>query len=328
MPPRSLPTDPTLILPPLLSLVESNAYSAHQKTRTTSARLISHGHPEEAILVLFEVSKALLKKGETGSGVDLAVLMLAAYDGKAEKVTDVSRGRCTNLIALCPASGNWRKTIIDASVNWTAKNGTSPAGDATLLYYIGALLVREKDFLKAEPHLISAGTRDAGRLLGEMGFEWCQSGLIDPSPYLLRLTLPFLLLSPPSILPARTTLQTFLSLLLAANPSLLLQRIPFPSSKPGEDDDEILFTSLPVANWLQLVVRSVQRAGPEGKAGWSELVGTKYRVLGRPGLRDEHVREAVQIISQQTFKIAPPRGAGGANMLGDLMGSLFGGGAR
>lgn len=35
----------------------------------------------------------------------------------------------------------------------------------------------------------------------------------------------------------------------------------------------------------------MQRAGPEGKAGWSELVGTKYRSWGRPGLRDEQVRE-------------------------------------
>ena len=33
---------------------------------TTSARLISHGHADEAITVLFEVAKALLKTGETG----------------------------------------------------------------------------------------------------------------------------------------------------------------------------------------------------------------------------------------------------------------------
>ena len=94
MAPRSIPTDTTTILPPLLSLVQSNAYSAHQKTRTTSARLISHGHPDEAITVLFEVAKALLKTGEVGSGVDLSTAMLAAYDGKAEKVTEVSRGEC------------------------------------------------------------------------------------------------------------------------------------------------------------------------------------------------------------------------------------------
>lgn len=93
MAPRSIPTETAVILPPLLSLVQSNAYSAHQKTRTTSARLISHGHPDEAIAVLFEVAKALLKTGETGSGVDLSTAMLAAYDGKAEQVTDESRGQ-------------------------------------------------------------------------------------------------------------------------------------------------------------------------------------------------------------------------------------------
>ncbi|CED83811.1 Uncharacterized conserved protein [Phaffia rhodozyma] len=324
MPPRNQPTNPAEILPSLQSLVQTNAYSAHQKTRTTAARLSAHGHVDAATEVLFEISKALLKKGEVGSGVDLAVFMINTTESKNELFGDVVRGRVTNLIALCPSTANWRKTVVDASINLSTKApNLSPAGDPLLLQYIGELYYKEKDFVKAEPHLISSGTRDSGKILGAMGFEWCQEGAVDPSPYLLRLVLPHLLLSPPSILPARSTLDTFLSHLLSSNPSFLIERIPFPSA---DNADEILYTTLPVANYLQLLIRSVQRSGSEtAKVSWTEL-GSKYRSWGKPWLRDEHIKEAVQYISTNTFKIPAPRGAGGNNMMADLMSSLFGGG--
>lgn len=89
MPPRSIPTDPKKIIPPLLEL---DPYSAHQKTRTTAARLISHGHAEVAVDVLFEVSRELLKKGDAGSGVDLGTMMIRAYESKEQPVGDQERG--------------------------------------------------------------------------------------------------------------------------------------------------------------------------------------------------------------------------------------------
>lgn len=236
-----------------------------------------------------------------------------------------------------------------SSRRWASKHSTlpSPASDPLLQQYVGTLHFKELNLPLAEKHLLLSGTRDAARLLGQVGFAWSSKGTVDPSPYLLRLCLPFLLQSPPSIMPFRAALSSFLSLLIEADPSLLVERVPFPAQM-GEG--ELLFTTLPTANWLQLVGLSVQRAGGEGaQEAWAEL-NKEYRRLGKPLLKEPSVKavslsltflcllwrqmadslcflrvrlQAVAAIGQQVFGIAPPKGAGG-NGLMDLMGSLFG----
>jgi hypothetical protein len=97
MPPRtarSQPTEPSVILPPLLRSVESSAYAAHQKTRTTAARLVAGGHHAEAAEVLFELAKALLKKEEWGSGVDLGLELVKVWDGAEVECDETTRGAC------------------------------------------------------------------------------------------------------------------------------------------------------------------------------------------------------------------------------------------
>jgi hypothetical protein len=154
-----------------------------------------------------------------------------------------------------------------------------------------------------------------------------------------------LLESPPAISPFKTSLSTFLSLLVEADPTILVERVALPAEL-GEG--EMLFTRLPTANWLQLVGFAAQRAkAPGAQDGWAEL-NKEYRRLGKPLLKEPAVKavrshsfpsdsrdrtradtmasaasKAVAAIGQQTFGIAPPKGAGG-NGLMDLMGSLFG----
>lgn len=179
---------------------------------------------------------------------------------------------------------------------WSTKFHATPhpAGDPLLHHLIGSHLFRLGLYPLAEPHLLSSGSRDSGRLLGEMAFLWSRRGELDPSPYLLRVVLPFFLLSPPSILPARAALSTFLSLAADKDASFVQERLPL------GDSDEILFTSLPVVNFLQLAVAAIQRA-PAADApakvgdqalgqGWQEIT-TKYRAYGKPWMRDEHVKE-------------------------------------
>lgn len=96
MPPRALPTDPAKLLPPILRHLESSppdAYSAHQKARTTAARLVHSGHDDAAVEVLYGASKELMKVKEWGSGCDLAVYMVQVYQGSEVVVTDESRGK-------------------------------------------------------------------------------------------------------------------------------------------------------------------------------------------------------------------------------------------
>lgn len=100
MPPRAQPIDPKKLLPPILRLLtpesgSPDAYSAHQKARTTAARLINSGHNDAAIEVLFGSAKELLKLGEAGSGCDLTVYLLGVYRDAEVEVTSESRGECS-----------------------------------------------------------------------------------------------------------------------------------------------------------------------------------------------------------------------------------------
>jgi hypothetical protein len=95
MPPRAHVTDPAKLLPPILRLLEQSppdAYSAQQKARTTAARLLASTHYDSAIEILFGSAKELLKLKEWGSGCDLAVYLVQAYEKGEIEVTDESKG--------------------------------------------------------------------------------------------------------------------------------------------------------------------------------------------------------------------------------------------
>lgn len=95
MPPRAQPTDPAKLLPSILRYLESSppdSYSAHQKARTTAARLVHSGHHDEAIQVLFTSSKELLKVREWGSGSDLGCYLVEVYRTKEVGVDAESKG--------------------------------------------------------------------------------------------------------------------------------------------------------------------------------------------------------------------------------------------
>lgn len=95
MPPRNLPTDPAKLTPPILRYLESSppdGYSAHQKARTTAARLVHSGHKHEAIQVLFVSAKELLKVKEWGSGTDLGCYLVETYRNAEVKVDSESKG--------------------------------------------------------------------------------------------------------------------------------------------------------------------------------------------------------------------------------------------
>lgn len=159
MPPRKPQTLQSL-LPPILSLLP-NTYSAHQKALTTTARLLHASPPEYglAIEILFAVAKELLKTGEAGSGSELGVRMLTVMGEAGIEVNESSRGgstisycvtgliydvhfpvaTVTQLLALTPATGPWRKKLVDSAVKWTQAHGECPSGDPHLQQYIGEM---------------------------------------------------------------------------------------------------------------------------------------------------------------------------------------------
>lgn len=85
------------LLPPILDLLRAdppNPYSAHQKTLTTTARLVRSGQSELACEILFNVARELLKAGDTASGAELGVRMVDIMHEQGVKVDDKSRGEC------------------------------------------------------------------------------------------------------------------------------------------------------------------------------------------------------------------------------------------
>jgi len=102
--------------------------------------------------------------------------------------------------------------------------------------------------------------------------------------------------------------------------------ISLPVNGSGSDTDEIVFTTDPVLNFLQLAVRTCQRAqadrNKQVREVWIRLCGTyqsKGGLLARP-----EVRSALNELSTLFFAIPPPRGQAG-NALGDMLSSMFGG---
>ncbi|THH29428.1 hypothetical protein EUX98_g4772 [Antrodiella citrinella] len=311
----------------ILPLIGSGqAYEAHQKARTFAARYAKSSQYDTAIDVLFQSARELLKAGQPGSGTDLTAFLLDVYESKGEIVTDESRGRLTQLIALTGPSGAWRKTSIDKCIAWSAKHGPYPAGDPDLHHYVGELLYKEGAFDLAESHLLAAGKRDSARILAQMFVDWSEEGG-SPGIFALRGTLPYL--QNGNILAARTFLAHFVSQYSSKHSDLVAVQEPIILVGKTEDErDEITFTNDSVLNFAQLAVRTCQRAhGEKNKAireAWVRLCGT-YQSKGGIVAKPE-VRRVLTELSELYFAIPPPR-AQQANPFGDVMSAMFGGAA-
>lgn len=70
----------------------SGGYELHQKIRTKTVRLLKKEKYDDAINVLYDGSMKLLDMNEQGSGCDLAVYLLEAYNLSKTPVNEVSRG--------------------------------------------------------------------------------------------------------------------------------------------------------------------------------------------------------------------------------------------
>lgn len=338
----------------LTQVSSGDFYSAHQKARTTSARLLSKAasptaldtKASEAATLLWQVSKALLEKGQVGSGVDLAGLLVGVWKARGVECGERERAQVTQVIALVGPAGSWRKTYTDAVFSWSGKTGSGPAGDAAIHGYLGEVLYKEKSYELASQHLLICPTQDAGRTLASVMYDWAQldpEGLTGLGRYGARGLFSYLEYQ--AILPARSFLAHFLSLALSSNPELLVVRFPFPppASPLAKFDpsveDEIYVTKLASLNFLQLCLRTCQTGAGEavektkavdgvmreakgkGRLGWQGLLGRYEKEVS--WLRRADVKESTTEMGHLYFGIKPPRPAGNAMM--DMLGSMFGG---
>ncbi|GAA5964935.1 hypothetical protein JCM3765_004113 [Sporobolomyces pararoseus] len=345
-------------------LTAGDYYSAHQKARTTATRLLAPprraGPPssstvlpydkkaQEAAQGLWDASRRLLEKGQIGSGVDLGVMLIEdVFKAREVGCGKDERDKIIQLIALTGPAGAWRKTLTDAVFSWTAKTGSGPAGDVEIHEYLGETLHKELNYHQASLHLLVCPTQTAARTLANVLFDWSrldEEGQTAVGRYAARGTLSYL--ESTFILAARTFLSHFLSLVLAAYPSLLVVQYPYPppgsplaASPSPPPSDELLMTKLASLNFLQLAVRAAQAGAGEAVEKTKAPNGEMRAVRGQttrvwqglvtryekqvPWLKQGELKESIAALGEIYFGIKPARQG---NPLMDMMANMFGGG--
>ncbi|KAK4212106.1 Golgi to ER traffic protein 4 [Rhypophila decipiens] len=290
---------------------EGEQYEAGQETRVVAARYTKSENWPAAIDILFNVSQSLLKAGAGGSGGDLACLLVDVYN-KSETTPDAtSKGRLLTLLRLFDAGEPTRKKFVKSVFEWSRKHGSYPAGDPEMHHVVGSIFASEHETDEAERHLI-LGTKESPEILTRMEYEWYKED--DEGPhmapvYCARAVLPYLLIA--NVRAANISYRTFISALSSDNKGLSVQDV----SSQGADIR--IFPSLPLLNFLGLLLLAVQKGNPELFRQLKSKYGSHIQELG--GAWDG----ALEMIAEMYFGIQRPRQS---NPLFDMMGSLFGGG--
>ncbi|KAK3995105.1 Golgi to ER traffic protein 4 [Cladorrhinum sp. PSN332] len=286
-------------------------YEAQQETRLVAARYTKQQNYEAAIDILSNVSQALLKAGQGGSGGDLAILLVDVYKQSETKPDAASKGKLLTCLRLFDPEEPTRKKFIKEVIEWSKKFGEYPAGDPELHHVIGSLYADEHDADEAERHLI-LGTKESPEVLSRLEFEWYKTDEAHTAPlYCARAVLPYLLAA--NVRAANASYRSFVSALTTGDNKNLVS-VQDVSSK---ESDVRIFPSLPLLNFLGLLLLAVQKGSPD----LFRQLKAKYmpNISELNGAWDQ----PLELVAEMYFGIQRPRQS---NPLMDMMGSFFGGG--
>ncbi len=192
---------------------------------------------------------------------------------------------------------------------WSSRYGEYPAGDPELHHVAGSIYAEEHEAYEAERHLV-LGTKDSAEVLARLEYEWFKEDEAHTAAlYAGRAILPYLLTA--NLRAANTCYRIFTSALVRDKQDQLgAQEV---SSSTA---DIRVFPSIPLLNFLGLLLLAVQRGG----ADLYRQLATKYA----PNLREvESWQESLDMIAEMYFGITKPRMS---NPLMDIMSGFFGGG--
>ncbi|ODA84065.1 hypothetical protein RJ55_02583 [Drechmeria coniospora] len=289
-------------------IADGDYYEAQQQTRVAASRHIKTQNWPAAIDILSLVAQSLLKAGQGGSGGDLCIMMVDVYKQAELKPDPVAKGRLLTCLRLFKAEEPTRKKFIVEMMGWSAKFGEYPAGDPELHHVAGSLYADEHETYEAERHLL-LGTKDSAKVLLDMEYAWYREGDAHLAPHFAaRAILPYLLVG--NVRAANGCYRLFASALSGDNTGLGVQDVSSASS------DIRIFPSLPLLNFLGLLLLAIRRGAPEVYRG---LVAKYATQLGEV----DAWAEPLEMIAEMYFDIAKPRQS---NPLMDMMNGFFGGG--
>ncbi|KIW09569.1 uncharacterized protein PV09_00442 [Verruconis gallopava] len=288
---------------------EGQYYEAHQQLRVIGSRYVKSSQWDAAIDILSSGAALLLKAGQGGSGGDLAVFLLEVYNKAEIKPDAASKARIFSLLRLFAPGEPTRKKVIAESIGWSARCGEYPAGDPELHHVIGSIYAEEDEPIEAERHLI-LGTKDSPSVLVKVEYAWYSEDEPSTAPiYAARGILPYLLIG--NVRAANQFHLLFTSQLSSSNAALSTQDVSSNSS------DLRVYPSLPLLNFLGLLLLAVQRGAPE----LFRMLKSQYKghLADIGGVWDQ----ALDQIGEMYFGVKIPTQG---NPLFDMMGSLFMGG--
>ncbi|KAI0914012.1 hypothetical protein F4824DRAFT_490344 [Ustulina deusta] len=289
---------------------EGQFYEAQQQTRVVAARYVKAANWTAAVDILYNVALSLLKAGQGGSGGDLCALLVDTYKQAELKPDPATKGKLLTCLRLFDSEEPTRKKYIGEIISWSSRFGEYPAGDPELHHVAGSLYAEEHEAYDAEKHLL-LGTKDSAEVLARMEYEWFKEDEAHTAAqYAGRAVLPYLITA--NVRAANTSYRVFTSALSDDKQSQLGTQ-----DVSSNSADLRVFPSIPLLNFLGLLLLAVQRGNPE----LYKQLTAKY--AGH--LKDlEMWNEALEIISEIYFGITKPRQS---NPLMDMMSGFFGGGA-
>jgi hypothetical protein len=225
-----------------------------------------------AIDILTAGAHALLKAGQSASGGDLALLLVDVYRTSQTAPDHLTKSRLLELITAIPASEPSRKRFIAESVAWTSKFGEYPAGDPELHHFLGTLFAAEEEVYDAERHLL-LGTAKSAETLATLLYDWYKDDEPHTAPsYIARAVFGYLLIG--NIREASRALQVFIDRLITNSPDLVVQNVESATS------DMKVFPSLPLMNFLSLLVLAVQTGGQDTVGNLKRHYAGKLKEVG------------------------------------------------
>ncbi|KAI1377419.1 DUF410-domain-containing protein [Hypoxylon crocopeplum] len=288
---------------------EGQFYEAQQQTRVVAARYTKASNWDAAINIIYNVAQSLLKAGQGGSGGDLCVLLVDIYKQAELKPDSVTKGRLLTCLRLFDSEEPTRKKYIGEMISWSSKFGEYPAGDPELHHVAGSLYAEEHEPYDAERHLL-LGTKDSAEILARLEYEWFKEDDAHTAAlYAARGVLPYLLTG--NVRAANTCYRIFTSALSQDKQGQLgIQDVSSNSA------DIRVYPSIPLLNFLGLLLLAIQRASPD----LYRQLHNKYATL----LAEvEPWQEYLEMIAEMYFGIQKPRQS---NPLMDMMSGLLGGG--
>ncbi|KAL7752698.1 hypothetical protein RI367_001700 [Sorochytrium milnesiophthora] len=304
------------------SLEAGDFYSAHQMYLTVCRRYVKQKKITEAVELLLTGAKLLCSHKQYTSALELGNVIFDTWSEEGVAVSDSNLEMVFELLAAFPGDTKERTELGRAALKWTSKHGEFSSGEPALHHQLGVMAYEAKQYTQAQQHFLQGNVDSAeslavvmiSRATQEMAEGTFAAGYDRVAGMGLLPVLQYLVTK--RIAHAHRFFSTFTKALVELDPSLKATTVP---SSVSSTNTVTVYTAS-VLNLAQLVLYTCQRGGMAGR-GYVMLC--KEYTQGKIPEGDP-AAQLLEKIGEVYFQL-PPRRPQQANILQDLMSSLFGG---